>query len=39
MKTTFFAKKADVVKKWVVIDAADKPLEDVVIESVEISEN
>ena len=26
MKTTFFAKKADVVKKWVVIDAADKPL-------------
>lgn len=26
MKTTFFAKQTDVVKKWVVIDAADKPL-------------
>jgi large subunit ribosomal protein L13 len=26
MKTTFFAKNTDVVKKWVVIDATDKPL-------------
>jgi large subunit ribosomal protein L13 len=26
MKTTFFAKDTDVVKKWVVIDATDKPL-------------
>ena len=26
MKTTFFAKKTDVVKKWVVIDATDTPL-------------
>ena len=26
MKKTFFAKSTDVVKKWVVIDATDKPL-------------
>ena len=26
MKTTFFAKNTDVVKKWVLIDATDKPL-------------
>ena len=26
MKTTFFSKNTDVVKKWVVIDATDKPL-------------
>ena len=26
MKTTFFAKSTDVAKKWVIIDATDKPL-------------